>query len=105
MGNCSGCISFFRFLAIHFRRLHDTDDSLTAGIDVDVLDRDLLLAFAAVPIERIEQEGIGTAELVRLAQVLSARLERFFLQFCALSHAVAPTRSTPQPNCLCTRHA
>src|SRR5215813_5690811 len=37
MGNCSGCISFFRFLAINFRRLHDTDDSLTAGIDVDVL--------------------------------------------------------------------
>jgi len=65
-------------LAIHFRRVHDTDDSLTAGIDVDVLDRDLLLALAAVAIERIKQEGIGAAELVRLAQVPSALLERLF---------------------------
>src|SRR5215831_7803893 len=69
MGNCSGGISFIlQFLAIDFRRLHDTDDSLTAGVDVDVLDRDLLLTLAAVAIERTEQEGIGTAELVRLAQ-------------------------------------
>ena len=49
MGNGSGGISFFlQFLAIDFRRLHDTDDSLTAGVDVDMLDRDLLLTLAAV---------------------------------------------------------
>jgi hypothetical protein len=34
-------------------------------VDVDVLHRDLLLAFAAVAIERIEQSRIGAGELVR----------------------------------------
>src|SRR5262249_19323023 len=41
------------------------DDGLTALVDVDVLHRDLLLAFAAVAIERIEQSRIGAGELVR----------------------------------------
>jgi hypothetical protein len=39
------------------------DDGLTAL--VDVLHRDLLLAFAAVAIERIEQSRRGAGELVR----------------------------------------
>ena len=41
------------------------DDGLTALVDVDVLHRDLLLAFAAVATERIEQSRIGARELVR----------------------------------------
>jgi hypothetical protein len=32
---------------------------------MDVLDRDLLLALAAVAIERFEQRGVGPGELVR----------------------------------------
>ena len=60
--------------------MDDTDDSLTAGIDVDVLDRDLLLALAAVAVERIEQEGVGARELVGLAQVLAAPLERLLVE-------------------------
>src|SRR5215472_15810106 len=43
-----------------------------------VLHRDLLLSFAAVAIERIEQSRIGARELVRLAQVLAPALERLF---------------------------
>src|SRR6516164_1983579 len=42
------------------------DDGLTALGDVDVLHRDLLLAFAAVAIERMyDQSRIGAGELVR----------------------------------------
>src|SRR6202043_2989793 len=44
---------------------------LVALVDMDVLHCDLLLALAAMPIERIEQGGIGTGELVCLAQVLA----------------------------------
>jgi hypothetical protein len=49
---------------------------LAAGVDVDVLDRDLLLALAAVSIEGLHQRGVGARELVRLVQVLLASLER-----------------------------
>ena len=53
LGNLSRCIRFLPFL-LHVRRVHGTDDSLTAGVDVDVLDRDLLLALAAVAIQGLE---------------------------------------------------
>jgi Domain of unknown function (DUF1993) len=43
-----------------------------------VLDRDLLLALAAVTIERVEQYRIGARELVGLAQVLAPALEGLF---------------------------
>ena len=43
---------------------------LTAGMDVDVLHRHLLLAFAAVPVERFEQRGEGAAELTRMRMVV-----------------------------------
>ena len=33
------------------------DHGLPAGVDVDVLDRDLLLAFAAVALESLQQRG------------------------------------------------
>ena len=46
---------------------------------MDVLHRDLLLDFAAMPIERIEEHGIGAGELVRLRQVLSPPFERYLL--------------------------
>jgi hypothetical protein len=34
-----------------------TDDGLTPGMDVDVLHGDLLLSFASMPIESVEQNG------------------------------------------------
>jgi hypothetical protein len=58
--------------------MYDSDDGLTAGIDVDMLDGDLLLPLAAVAIERLEQEGTGAGEPIRLAQVLTAPLKRLF---------------------------
>ena len=68
IGNCSGGISFLlRFFAVHFRRVHDTDDSPTAGVDVDVLDRDLLLALAAVAIERIERDDPDQPSVLAVA--------------------------------------
>jgi len=34
--------------------VYDTHNSLTAGVDIDVLDRDLLLTFAAVPLQGLD---------------------------------------------------
>jgi hypothetical protein len=49
------------------RGLDHTDHRLPTGVHMDVLDRDLLLAFASVAIETFEQRGVGPGELVRLA--------------------------------------
>jgi hypothetical protein len=38
----------------------------------------LLLALAAVAVERVHQHGVGARELVRLVQILAAPLERLF---------------------------
>jgi hypothetical protein len=46
--------------------MDSTNDSLPAGMDMYMLHSHLLLAFAAVAIERIKQEGIGAGQLVRL---------------------------------------
>jgi len=47
------------------------DNSLAAFVDVDVFNSDLLLPFAPVSIERLEQRCVGSGELVRLIQILS----------------------------------
>ena len=44
-------------------------------MDVDVLHGHLLLALAAMPIERFEQDGPGPGQLGGLAQILSPPLE------------------------------
>jgi hypothetical protein len=56
MGKCMGL--FLRF-ARHPspRGGYGADDGLAAGVDGDVLDRDLLLALAPVAIERFKQDG------------------------------------------------
>jgi len=36
------------------QRVHCTDDRLTPGVDVHVLDRDLLLTLAAIPLQGLE---------------------------------------------------
>ena len=52
MANFSHCINLLlRVLAIRSWWLYDTHNCLTAGVDMDVLDRDLLLTFAAVPLQ------------------------------------------------------
>src|ERR1700733_16049117 len=54
------------------------DDSLTAGMHVDVLHRHLLLALAAMPVQSIEEHGVRARKLVGLVQVLTSALERLF---------------------------
>jgi len=43
-----------------------TYDRLSAGMDVDVLDSDVLLTLAAVTVEGFGQKRVGPGELVRL---------------------------------------
>jgi hypothetical protein len=44
-------------------------------MDVDVLHRDFLLAFATVVVKRVEQHRVGARELVGLAQGLTPAFE------------------------------
>jgi hypothetical protein len=48
------------------RGLNHTDHGLPAGVDVNVFHRDLLLALAAMAIERVEQHGKGAGKLAGL---------------------------------------
>ena len=82
--------------------LDHPDHRLTALVDVDVLHRDLLLAFAAVAIERIEQSRIGAGEFVGLAQILAPSLERLFAKHGA---PIAFHRSVMGGDKLCRDHA
>src|SRR5262249_44815346 len=59
-------------------------DGLSTGMHMDMFHRDLLLALAAVAVERIEQRSIGAGELVRLAKILLSALE------CLLAKHGAP---------------
>jgi hypothetical protein len=54
------------------RRPDHAHHRLPTGMDVDVLHSDLLLAFAAVAVERFEERGKGAGELVRLGKVFTA---------------------------------
>jgi hypothetical protein len=56
--------------------LNVADDRLPAGVDVDVLDGDLLLAVAPVPVQGLKQGGVGAAKFVRLGQALAPALDR-----------------------------
>jgi hypothetical protein len=55
---------------------HHADDSLTAGMHVDVLYRHLLLALAAMPVESLEEHGVRARQLVGLVQVPTSALRR-----------------------------
>ncbi|MGE5269139.1 MAG: hypothetical protein ACM3JG_05645 [Thiohalocapsa sp.] len=75
MGNllCMGL--FLRLCAIPSpRRGHRADHRLSARMDVNMLDSDDLLPFAAVAIERVEKDGKAPRQFVGLAQVLAPTL-------------------------------
>ena len=55
MGKCMGL--FLSFVRHPPPGEKGADDGLAAGVDSDVLNRDLLLPLAAVAIERLEQDG------------------------------------------------
>ena len=80
MGNLAGnllCMGLFlRIVAIPTpgstkRRGNHADHSLAARMDVDVFDRDLLLALAAMAVDGFEQRRISARQLVGLGQVLA----------------------------------
>ena len=67
MGNFSRCMGLLlRFLTALIPRGDSTDDRLSTGMDVDVLDGDALLTLAAVTVEGFGQSRVGPAELICL---------------------------------------
>jgi hypothetical protein len=52
-----------------------TDDRLSTGVDMNVLDCDALLTLAAATIERLGQSGKGPREFTRLVQALAPTVE------------------------------
>jgi hypothetical protein len=50
----------------HPTPLHVADDGLSAFVDVDVFDRDLLLPFAAMAVQCLQQCGVRPRKLVGL---------------------------------------
>src|SRR5437016_6591032 len=40
-------------VALHSRCVYDTDNSLTTGVDMDMLNPDLLLTLAAIPLQAL----------------------------------------------------
>ena len=56
------------------RLLHDANNRLPACIDVDMLDRDLLLAFAAMAVECFKKGCVSSRKLAGLGQTFIAPL-------------------------------
>ncbi len=75
MGNllCMGL--FLIFSRCPSPRCDVADDGLAALMDVDMLDCDALLPFAAMVVQSFHQHRIRADELIGLAQILSAPLE------------------------------
>jgi hypothetical protein len=71
------CIGVLPIFARHpTSRLHSADNGLPAGMNMDVLDRDLLLALAPVAVQGFEKSAVCSGELVRLGEVLLTALKR-----------------------------
>ena len=81
MGNllCMRLIHSFRSTPTP-RGLDRANHRLAARMDVDVLDRDLLLAFAAMTVEGLNQRSMRPRQFVRLIEVLLPPLERLLAQ-------------------------
>jgi hypothetical protein len=65
--NSARCIRSLCFFGAPTPRRDGTDDRLPTSVDVDMFNRNLLLALAAVAIKRVEQNRVSAGELVRLA--------------------------------------
>jgi hypothetical protein len=72
MGKFSCCIALVcQFLMARHPGGDRTDDRLSTGVDMNVLDCDALLTLAAASIERLGQSGEGPREFTRLVQALA----------------------------------
>src|SRR5215213_2185003 len=73
-GLCMGLSSAFLLTPTPSRsaraRLDRAHDGLPARVHMDVLDRDLLLALAPVPVQGFEKGDVGARELVGLGEAL-----------------------------------
>ena len=68
---------FIRFLLASSPRGDGAYDRLTAGMDVDMLHRDLLLPLAAITLERLDLKSEGAQQLHCEAPVFVPLEERF----------------------------
>src|SRR5262249_62087532 len=66
-----------------------TDDRLSTGVDMNVLDCDALLTLATATIERLGQSGEGPREFTRLVQALAPTIEALPVN-CGTAGAVHP---------------
>ena len=66
---------FIRFLLAPFPRGDGADNYLAAGMNVDMLHRDLLLPFAAVTLERLDLSSEGAQQLH--CEVSAQRVDAF----------------------------
>jgi hypothetical protein len=78
------------------------DHGLAARMNVDVLNRYLLLAFAAMAVEGFEQRRIGARQFVGLREILAPTLEGLIADHGA---AVAFHRRIVGSDQLCRHHA
>ena len=62
----SKCMGLILRFSPHPTPLHVADDGLSAFVDVNVFDGYLLLAFAAVAIQSLQQCGVSSGKLVGL---------------------------------------
>ena len=58
------------------RGFHGPHNGLSAAVDVDMLDGDLLLPFAAVTIERFEESCLGARKLIGLIEIFAPAFKR-----------------------------
>src|SRR5215469_7386537 len=90
IGKFSCCIALVRqFLMARHPGGDRTDDRLSTGVDMNVLDCDALLTLAAATIERLGQSGEGAGEFTRLVQALAPPMKALPVN-CGT--AVAPSR-------------
>src|SRR5215469_14856960 len=76
IGKFSCCIALVRqFLMARHTGRDRTDDRLSTGVDMNVLDCDALLTLATPTIERLGQSGEGPREFTRLVQALAPTIE------------------------------
>ena len=95
---------FLQFLLTPTPRSFDIADyGLPARVDMDMLDRDLLLALAAMLVERLQQCRPGTRELICLIEVLAPSLGRSALR--AWPGGSIPSRCCVCFEQLCSHHA
>jgi hypothetical protein len=72
----SKCMGLILRFDPHPTPFHIADNRLSAFVDVDVFDRDLLLSFAPVAVQRFHERNVGSRKPVSLTKVSRAVPQR-----------------------------